>query len=77
MSLNLRELKIPVCKTEIRRPTSPDAMQKPGHKHAVRDPHCFCTFSTRVLETKSNLSPDDKYGPERTSIQIKWESKKH
>lgn len=76
MWLNLFELQFPVGKTEIRRPTSNDA-QKTGGKHAVSDSHCFCSLSTSVLETKSHLSPADKYGPERTSVQRKWESKKH
>lgn len=75
--LHLFEPQFPVCKTGIRRPTQADAVQKTGRKHAASDNHRFCSVNTRVPETKSNLSPNDKRGPERTLIQVKWESEKH
>lgn len=52
-------------------------MQKTCHKHAVNDSHCFCSFHTRVLETKSDLSLNEKRDPERILIQVKWENKEY
>lgn len=47
-------------------------MPKTHHTHAVNE-----SFNTRVPETQSNLSPDEKDDPERILVQIKWERKKY
>lgn len=52
-------------------------MQKIYHKHKVNDRHCFCSFHPSILEKKSNVSSNDKCDPERTLVQLQWESKKY